>query len=173
VTTSSTDPGASRAAAATNCVPAELLADPLFLLVRVGFAIKSRAVDEFERTGFSPYHHSVLALLDEGARDTQAAIADALQLDRGTLVGLLDGLEEHGLVERHRDPSDRRRHVVSLTPAGRRQLAEFRTVVASLDEEFLAPLSEEDRTTLLALLSQIAAHYDPRFIRDREVVRSG
>ena len=163
------DPSAPLADAVANCLPAELLADPLFLLVRVGVAIKSRAVEEFERTGFGPYHHSVLALLDEGARDTQAAIADALQFDRGTLVGLLDDLEQHGLVERRRDPSDRRRHVVSLTPAGRRQLAEFRTIITSLDDQFLAPLDDRERTTLLALLSKIATHYDPRFSRGSEI----
>ena len=163
------DPSAPLADTVANCLPAELLADPLFLLVRVGVAIKSRAVEEFERTGFGPYHHSVLALLDEGARDTQAAIADALQFDRGTLVGLLDDLEQHGLVERRRDPSDRRRHVVTLTPAGRRQLAEFRTIITSLDDQFLAPLDDRERTTLLALLSKIATHYDPRFSRGGEI----
>jgi MarR family transcriptional regulator, lower aerobic nicotinate degradation pathway regulator len=148
----------------TNCVPAELLGSPLFLLVRMGFAIKARAIDEFERLGFSPYHHSVLALLDEGARTTQAAIADALQLDRGTLVGLLDSLEEQGLVERRRDPNDRRRHVVTLTAAGRHQLRKFRGIISRLEADFLAPLSEDDRAALLSLLSEMAAHYDPRFV---------
>ena len=150
-----------------NCIPAELLGNPLFLLVRLGFAIKARAVEEFERTGFSPYHHSVLALLDEGARETQAAIADVLQLDRGTLVGLLDSLEEHGLVERHRDPNDRRRHLVSLTAAGRDQLGKFRTIISSLESEFLAPLDETDRAALLSVLSRMAGHHDPRFVRDQ------
>jgi DNA-binding MarR family transcriptional regulator len=108
----------------------------------------------------------VLALLDEGARDTQAAIADALQLDRGTLVGLLDSLEEHGLVERTRDVADRRRHVVTLTAAGRRQLAKFRMIVSGLDDEFLAPLSGADRAMLVGLLARIAGHHDPRFVRE-------
>jgi DNA-binding MarR family transcriptional regulator len=161
----SLDPAPTNAIPATNCIPAELLTSPLFLLVRLGFAVKSRAVEEFEQTGFSPYHHSVLALLDEGARDTQAAIADALQLDRGTLVGLLDSLQDHGLVERRRDPNDRRRHIVSLTPAGRRQLAKFRNIISNLDKEFLGPLDEEDRTDLLEVLSQIARHHDPHLAR--------
>jgi DNA-binding MarR family transcriptional regulator len=161
--TTSLDPSPTNALAATNCIPAELLTDPLFLLVRVGFAVKSRAVEEFEQTGFSPYHHSVLALLDEGARDTQAAIADALQLDRGTLVGLLDSLQEHGLIERHRDQNDRRRHIVTLTPAGRSQLARFRTIISSLEREFLGPLDDKERAGLLEVLLQIARHHDPHF----------
>jgi MarR family transcriptional regulator, lower aerobic nicotinate degradation pathway regulator len=150
-----------------DCMPAELLANPLFLLGRLGVAIKTRSIEEFDRTGFGPYHYSVLALLDEGARETQASIADTLELDRGTLVGLLDDLEEHGLVERERDRSDRRRYLVRLTPAGRRQLAGFRTIVARLEDEFLAPLDEADRGALLEQLSRIAGHHDPRFVRPR------
>jgi MarR family transcriptional regulator, lower aerobic nicotinate degradation pathway regulator len=150
-----------------DCMPAELLANPLFLLGRLGVAIKARAVEEFDRTGFGPYHYSVLALLGEGARATQASIADTLELDRGTLVGLLDHLEQRGLVERERDRSDRRRFLVRITPAGSRQLAAFRTIIAELEEEFLAPLSAADRAALLDQLARIAAHHDPRFARTR------
>jgi MarR family transcriptional regulator, lower aerobic nicotinate degradation pathway regulator len=150
----------------TNCMPAELLASPAFLLVRIGHAIKIAAFDEFERADFSPYHYSILALLDEGARTTQGAIADALALDRSQLVGLLDGLEERGLIERRRDEGDRRRHVVTLTPGGHQQLRAFRTVVGRMEDEFLAPLDDHDRTTLHALLSQLAARIDPRYVRE-------
>src|SRR5271154_5106478 len=112
-----------------NCMPAELLANPMFLLGRLGFTAKALAFEAFEEAGDNPYHYSILALLEEGARSTQGEIADALGLDRGTLVKLLDGLEERGLIVRQRDPNDRRRHVVSLTLAGRSQLTEFRTIV--------------------------------------------
>jgi DNA-binding MarR family transcriptional regulator len=152
---------------APECLPAELLASPIFLLARLGFAIKARALAEFEPAGFNPYHHSVLALLDEGARDTQAAIADALQLDRSQLVGVLDALEEHGLIERRRDPNDRRRQTVSLTNEGRRQLATFRTIIKRLEDEFLAPLDQERRAELHGLLTELATNHDPRYAAKR------
>ena len=99
----------------TQTLPAELVASSLFLLKRLGFAAKSRSIDEYERLGLNPYHHAILALLEGSAPETQAEIADALGYDRGTLVGLLDELEEQKLVERKRDPDDRRRQLVRIT----------------------------------------------------------
>jgi DNA-binding MarR family transcriptional regulator len=157
------DPKLTETVPTVACVPAELLAKSGFLLARLGWAYKARCNEVFENDGFSPYHYSVLALLDEGARETQSAIADALQLDRSQLVGLLDHLEEQGLVERRRDASDRRRHVVTLTPAGCKKLVAFRAMIDALENELLDPLSEGDRSVLHGLLAQIAASNDPRY----------
>jgi MarR family transcriptional regulator, lower aerobic nicotinate degradation pathway regulator len=144
-------------------IPEELLQSTAFLLGRLGFACKGRAVEEFDVLGFSPYHYSVLALLSEGERETQGTIADALGVDRSQLVGLLDGLEERGLIERNRDPNDRRRHVVKLTAAGEGQLVEFRSTIRRVEEEILAPLDPESREALHGLLLQLAGHYDSRY----------
>lgn len=159
-------PAIDSVAAPNPCFPRELVASPAFLLARLGVELKTRAFKEFEQVGFSPYHYSVLALLDEGARETQATIADALQLDRSMLVGILDTLEERSLIERRRDTTDRRRHLVSLTPAGKRQLGRFRTIVQALDDEFLAPLDAETRANLHAALLTLAQKTDSRFVVD-------
>jgi len=145
-------------------LPAELVASTLFLLKRLGFAAKQRSLDEYEQLGLGPgpYHHAILALLDEGVPETQAAIADALGYDRGTLVGLLDELEELGYVERKRDPDDRRRHLVRLTGDGKRTLAKLRALSKRVEDEFLAPLDAEQRESLHALLLQLAARHEPR-----------
>src|SRR5260221_5130865 len=95
-------------------LPKELQASTLFLLARVGTAIKARTLDEFERAGFSMYQYSVLALLAEGDSATQRSIASVLGVDRSQLVGVLDGLESRGLIERRRHPGDRRRHMLGL-----------------------------------------------------------
>jgi DNA-binding MarR family transcriptional regulator len=141
--------------------PAELIDSTPFLLKRVGFAAKEKALEAYERFGLNPTHHAVLAVLDEGSRETQGAIADALGYDRGQLVGLLDELEERGLVERRRDPSDRRRQHVQLTPAGRRTLTRLRAVAQELEHSFLAALSAEERAVLHTTLLRLAEQHLP------------
>ena len=89
-----------------------------YLLARLGLAFKEQALASAEASGFELYDYSVLAILSEGARETQATIADALDLDPSRLVALLDSLQQRDLVVRQRDPNDRRRHVVSITTAG-------------------------------------------------------
>ena len=143
-------------------LPTELVASSLFLLKRLGFAAKSRSLEMYEKEGLNPYHYAILALLDEGLPETQAAIADALGYDRGTLVGLLDELEEKTLVERKRDPDDRRRHIVRLTTDGKRTLARLRALSKRLEDDFLAPLDAGQREALHELVLELAARHEPR-----------
>ena len=143
--------------------PYELVCSPAYLLKRLGWAIKDASIEAFDAVGESPYHYSVLAVLEESPRETQATIADSLGLDRSWLVGLLDELEEKGLIERRRDPVDRRRHVVTLQPAGKQKLAELRAISKRVEDAFLAPLDAKQRASLHELLLEIAAYHDPRY----------
>ncbi len=143
-------------------LPDELLAKSGFLMVRLGMGFKARALEELEAAGFSQHHYSLLALLGEQPGKTQAAIADALALDPSQLVGILDALEGHGLIERQRDPKDRRRHVVTLTAKGRQQLVRLRSRIDRLEDELFTPLDAESRKTLHTLLLRLARYHDPR-----------
>jgi MarR family transcriptional regulator, lower aerobic nicotinate degradation pathway regulator len=146
-----------------QCIPSELLESTAFLLGRLGIKLKKRVIEELESAGFSPYDFGVLALVTDRACETQATIADGLGLDRSQLVGLLDGLEERELIERRRDPNDRRRHTVTATSEGKKQLAQIRRIVKRVEDEFLAPLDASSREQLHALLVTVAQYHDPRF----------
>ena len=143
--------------------PYELVCSSTHLLKRLGMEIKEAYREAFEEVGASPFHYSVLAVLEESPPETQATIADSLGYDRSWLVGLLDELEEKGLIERRRDPDDRRRHLVTLLPAGKQQLAELRAISMRVEDTFLAPLDTKQRASLHALLLQLTAHHDPRY----------
>jgi DNA-binding MarR family transcriptional regulator len=145
----------------TARLPEELVSSTAFLLKRLGFSARDQALKAYEETGLHPYHHAVLAALDEGSRETQGAIADALGYDRGQLVGLLDELEERGLVERKRDPADRRRHIVRMTPAGKRTLVKLRALAHTLEDDLLEPLDAEERAQLHALMLRLAQRHLP------------
>jgi DNA-binding MarR family transcriptional regulator len=147
-------------------LPKELVASALFLLKRLGTTAKEESFAAYEAMGLHPYHYAVLAVLDEGDRETQGAIADALGYDRGQLVGLLDELEEAGLVERRRDPSDRRRQIVQMTPAGRKTLGKLRALSTRLDDEFFAALEPDERAQLHGLLLRLAEEHLPHCRRD-------
>src|SRR2546423_9199106 len=143
-------------------VAKELVKSSGFLLARLGLGFKSKVIAKLEAEGYETSDYGVLAMLAEGARLTQATIADALTLDPSRLVALLDSLEDRGLITRQRDPQDRRRHVVSITTKGERELALLRDIVAEFEDEFLAPLGAEGRKTLHELLERLACAHDPR-----------
>jgi DNA-binding MarR family transcriptional regulator len=145
-------------------LPEELLASTTFLLKLLGYAVKGRTIQAYVETGLHPYHYAILLLLGERACETQGSIADALGYDRGQLVGLLDELEQQGLVERRRDPKDRRRHVVRLTSEGKGMLRRLRAVADQIEDEFLDPLSDQERTNLHALLLRLAERHEPRCV---------
>ena len=141
--------------------PEELVSSALFLLKRLGMRAKEQSFVAYEGAGLHPYHHAILAVLDAGSRETQGAIADALGYDRGQLVGLLDELEEGGLIVRQRDQSDRRRHVVEMTAEGRKALARARRLSKRLEDEFLASLDEHERAELHRLLVRLGEQHLP------------
>lgn len=141
--------------------PAELLESSSFLLKRLGFKAKARAMDAYEEIGANPYHYAVLVALAEDSHETQGALADALGYDRGQMVGILDELEDQALVVRRRDPDDRRRQLVSITPDGRRMLTKLRALSRKLDDELFAPLNEDERKALHELLLKLGRQHLP------------
>src|SRR3954453_3627508 len=122
---------------------------------------KEQSFAAYEEAGLHPYHHAILAVLDEGSRETQGAIADALGYDKGQLVSLLDELEEAGRVSRQRDQADRRRQIFQMTPAGRKMLDKLRKLSGRVEDDFLGALSDKERAQFHALLLKLAEHHLP------------
>ncbi len=81
----------------------------------------------------------------------------ALWLDPNNCVLLLNEIEDIGLVERRRDPADRRRHVVDITDEGRIALEHGERAQETIGDELLSALSDEERATLRSLLSRVVS----------------
>jgi DNA-binding MarR family transcriptional regulator len=104
--------------------------------------------------GLRARHHIALTILRDVGETGQADLAAILQIDRTNLVGLLNDLEERGLIERRRSAQDRRRHTVALTTRGRRQLAKAEFALLAIESEVLSGLDESERRQLHELLQR-------------------
>src|SRR5882762_5405897 len=89
-------------------------------LVRVG---RRAAETTMAPGGLRPRHLIALKLLSERGPANQQGLSEALSLDPSNVVGLLNELEERGLITRRRDRADRRRHIVELSALGEDELA--------------------------------------------------
>lgn len=96
---------------------------------------------------------ALTVLRDQGAMPQQA-LAERLHVDRTNLVGLLNALEQDGLVARTRSAEDRRRHLVELTDAGAEKLRDAERAVADAEDEVLGGLDADEREQLYRLLQR-------------------
>ncbi len=104
-------------------------------------------------------HFVVLSALAERGAASQAALGRRLLIDRSDMHALLSELERDGLVARVRDPNDRRRMLVELTPAGARTLKRLDGRIDAAQEALLAPLSNADRRQLERLLAELVDYH--------------
>ncbi|MCZ0984811.1 MarR family winged helix-turn-helix transcriptional regulator [Streptomyces diastatochromogenes] len=107
-------------------------------------------------TGLTPRHAMTLMHLGAGPV-SQQSLVDKLDVDPSVLVTVLNDLEGGDLVHRRRDPADRRRHIVEITPEGSVTLGTLETALTKVENELFADLSEQERTTLRALLKRLAS----------------
>jgi DNA-binding MarR family transcriptional regulator len=104
--------------------------------------------------GFRPPCAGVLRAISEAGPLSQREISDLIGLDPSDLVGAIDILEKAGLVERQRDPDDRRRHAVRVTEEGARAAGRVRELMTQAEDEALARLSDDERARLGVLLQK-------------------
>lgn len=104
--------------------------------------------------------YAALAMLVDHPGIDQAGLAGLIAYDRATIGGVVQRLEQKGLLERRVDDQDRRARRLYLTPAGVTALQELTPVVGRVQADILANLSEDERLTLLTLIA--------RAIRDKD-----
>jgi DNA-binding MarR family transcriptional regulator len=126
------------------------------LLVRLGAHAAGLFHQALEPLGIEPRHFGVLMRLAAHEGISQQALASRLGLHPTRMVFVVDELEAHGLVERRRNPSDRRSHALHVTSAGRALLARARTVATRHGATLGKGLTAAERRQLAALLGKVA-----------------
>lgn len=125
-----------------------------FLLSRAGRVVRERFQRALAPTGLHARHLGVLLVLREGGPLPQGEAARRQGLDKSTLVAIVDELEGMGLVERRRNPADRRAYALTLTAAGRERLAATIPMIEGTSD-WLAPLDAAEQAHLHALLRRL------------------
>ena len=133
-------------------------------LARVG---RRAAEASMSPGGLRTRHLIALKLLCDQGPANQQELADALSLDPSNVVGLLNELEERELITRRRDRTDRRRHIVEMSPLGQDELTLAYARLNSVEDDLLSALSAEERDTLYNLLVRaVGVHSPPCAVAD-------
>lgn len=135
---------------------------PSWLLTQAASHAHRLVADGFSTVDARGYHYRLLATLAEFGPASQAALGRRAGIHASDMVATVNELVDRQLVERAPDPADRRRNIISLTAAGKRQLGRLEKRLAETQEELLAPLSAEERQRLTGLLARLLAHHNQR-----------
>ncbi|MQY26718.1 MarR family winged helix-turn-helix transcriptional regulator [Nocardia aurantia] len=128
-----------------------------FLLAQLGAHATTRFAERVAELDLTPPQAGLLRLLAATPGRSQRELADALGLPPSRFVPFADAMEQRGLIERRRNPDDRRLHAIHLTAQGEALLGRLREVGMAHEQAVCAALSAEERSTLQSLLQRVAA----------------
>jgi DNA-binding MarR family transcriptional regulator len=129
------------------------------LLMRLAKQVYRRSTEEL--LGMHMRHLMALSYVRDHDGGPQQEIAEALCMDANNVVLLLNELEQLDYVDRRRDPSDRRRHLVDLTAVGHKALDDAEHKQESIEDEVLQALDPDERATLWLLLGRALRGAEP------------
>jgi MarR family transcriptional regulator, lower aerobic nicotinate degradation pathway regulator len=128
---------------------------PSRLLGQASLQADRLVADALAEAGVRRHHYAVLASLADLGPASQAELGRRLWIDRSDMHAVLADLERAGLVARERDANDRRRNVVTVTPAAAPALERLDARVAEAQAALLSPLDAAERAQLLDLLARL------------------
>lgn len=145
---------------AGGATPSGVLDLNAYLMYATGKAARRRLTDTLTAHGLRLWHLTILAMLDEAGPLSKGDLAARLDMNQSDLTRTVTDLDAAGYVRCARDPSDRRRIEVALTPAGGRALARLTSDVSAAEADLLTPLTHEERDRFASLLHRVHAHLE-------------
>ena len=128
-----------------------------FLLTQLGTHAARAFAERVAQLDLTPPQSGLLRVVALGPGRSQQALSQQLGTPPTRLVALVDGLEARGLLERRRNPHDRRLHAVHLTEAGEALMTDIGRVARDHDDALLGALRPAERRQLRDLLTRVAA----------------
>jgi DNA-binding MarR family transcriptional regulator len=122
------------------------------LLLALGQEAMQRLRAAHTAHSLKPRQFQILGLLHDHGGLAQGELVKEMGVAPSIMVTLLNPLEADGLVTRERDPGDRRRHLVTLTAAGEKQLASASRAQKETEDALFASLDADQREQLRGLL---------------------
>ncbi|MGW3292716.1 MarR family winged helix-turn-helix transcriptional regulator [Streptomyces xiamenensis] len=141
--------------------PARLRAIPSRLLAGITIVADRLVGERLAAEGAHKWHFAVLAALSETGAASQAGLSRRTGIYRSDMVAVLNDLAAAAYIHRAPDPADRRRNVITLTPAGSRRLERLEQLIADAQQELLAPLTPGQREEFTHLLTVLHEHHRP------------
>jgi DNA-binding MarR family transcriptional regulator len=126
-----------------------------FLVSQLGTHAAQTFAKVLEPLGLRVQDAGLLRILSARAGMTQIELSETFGVAPSRMVLLLDGLEASGLIERKRDPSDRRRMRVYPSPEGLKTAQTVANLTATMDEGLFRALTPEERAALSDLVSRV------------------
>ncbi|MEV0118909.1 MarR family winged helix-turn-helix transcriptional regulator [Streptomyces sp. NPDC050844] len=140
----------------TPPAPSGIRTLPSWLLGRAAARGRGLVAEALAEEDMKMWHHVVLSAVADQGPVAQAALGRSIQLDPKDLVGVINDLQDAGLVVRAPDPTDRRKNAITITEDGERTLDRCAEAARRANNELLAPLSATERKQFLALLTRIS-----------------
>jgi DNA-binding MarR family transcriptional regulator len=132
-------------------------------MIKLGRITVHRFTEALEPFGIRPRHVAALIELRDSGELPQQSLCGQLHLDPTNLVAILNELEQKGYAMRRRDPEDRRRHLVEVSPKGIAVIEKVSEVMDRVEDELLdggEPLEREQREGVLTSIWERSGGYE-------------
>lgn len=124
----------------------------LYITKQLELAIRARLDEILRPVGMTALQYTALTVLERHPDVTSAQLARNSFVTSQSMADMVAALEGRGLIERHRDPADRRRLVLALTADGRTLLRRYRGKVRALEGRMLTGLGDRQQAELRRVL---------------------
>lgn len=139
-----------------------------FVLGKVAEMSQAYFARALEPLGITPQHLGILMVLHDVGPQKQSRLSEPLQINRATMVRLINECEAAELVQRRAHPSDRRAHLLHLTAHGLDVMERAVAIGAKATSEVFGVLDADEQAALHAYLVRLAVHADRLHRRDHD-----